>query len=159
MPDCYAGVDADAPVHMKTSENISSRMHIAVKLGFYVHIVGFAAAVWRLVTMKITDIKIKQKSSIAGLCFFVVFLVMWLVWFVSMHWVRFSHAGKVCSGDLYMIEGADKYFSDMGYALHQGVVIKALIIVEWMLLIQPLLLEAGLEICFRLYLKQRHSSK
>jgi len=51
--DCYAGIDGDAPVHMKTSENISGRMLIAIKLGFYVHLIGFVAALWRLVNMQV----------------------------------------------------------------------------------------------------------
>jgi len=87
-------------------------------------------------------------------------MAMWLVWFVTMHYVRFSHGGKVCSGDLYMFEGSgtENYFIDMGYAVHQGKVMRELIIAEWVIMFLPICLEIVLEGFIRGYLKYKHSS-
>ena len=97
--------------------------------------------------------------SIGALCFFVLFMVMWVVWFVSMHYVRFSHGGKVCSGDLYFLEGAENYFIDMGYAVHQGKIMRELNIAEWVILLIPICMEVVLEIFIRGYLKYKNSSR
>ena len=116
-PDCFSDENSDLPIHENDADNITRRMETIITLGFYVHLFGLLAAGFMTFSLKFDYLAFR----IASIAIFISFAWTWAIWFFVLHWVRFSHGGKVCSGDLFEQYEIDTFYNhmlEMGFALH-----------------------------------------
>ena len=96
-------------------------------MGFYVHLLGivgdasFAARVY---------VKKVQWFRLAALIACSLYTILWLAWLIWLHVVVFNHDGRVCSG-AYLPDDKDIGDALPGYALHQGLMLRNIIIGIW----------------------------
>lgn len=66
-----------------------------MKFGFAVHFVGMFADMSMVLRVRSRNVRYRLMALVAVL----VYTFFFVAWLLALHFVRFNHVGKVCSGD------------------------------------------------------------
>ena len=104
-PDCHGDVNSDVPLvgaSSITGVNVTKHFKIAIRMGFWLSLLTFTRAI-------LAQVGLYLRRWMLLWCSYVLFaanISMSIVLFILMQIWRWSHAGKVCSGDL-LPDGTD----------------------------------------------------
>ena len=127
---CSADIESNLPLALNASNtgvDVSGYFKIAIRWGFYMSLLTFIRAI-------LAQIGLSLKRWVLLWCSYVLFaanISISIVLFVLMQVWRWSHAGRVCSGDyLENYDDADRSI----YLIFEGKFIKAILITVYSVL-------------------------
>lgn len=134
LPKCYVSHDSESPTSpdFNESEDISEQW----RLLYYFSIAAQVLAILQIsaATYRFQKVKNTPRADAIALTLTILNIIAQTVNFIWLHIARFSHTGRVCSGDyLDQPEYDDciKNTQQNSYLIWQGLFLKVILIVMW----------------------------
>ena len=127
--DCIADINSDVPLVGKTQVgvNVTDKFKRAIMWGFWMTFSAFFRAILAQIGLCL------KMWTLLWISYFIfaVNLSLFVMLFVFMNMWRFSHSGRVCSGDFY--EGKRSINEDV-YLVKEGMFLKIVILLVYLIM-------------------------